>query len=382
MRTLVIKKRIEGRHTHYVHLPFGLIPTVNHLYTTNLCLAEIEYLQSLIASNLSPISTLVCNNIEPWCDTRRFTLDLISPADFIRRCEFRFAEDGSSGYGSVHEFPGITRHTYPAVKLIELVIANLRDEEAGKQRNVLRELQDAENDRDELQSEVMAQFFTEQTTRLMEEWNDLDATIVNKYSPFEHYSNLVKLEIGFCYAWTPAMWRVRFGALIKRSPALTSLVLSGWDQLGKIDKVGNQSSTIQPIRIDAEEAISECFESMSQLTRLKLIDFSVGPGLIKCAKHMAKSIRHLDIVFTKRFLRHFTEASDTWLLLGPLKEFILDTFSQQNHIKRSATIHLHSDLLTELKKNPFFIEEPLLESIKVALKDTKVKVDLLEYIPN
>jgi hypothetical protein len=261
------------------------------------------------------------------------------------------------------------------------VISNIRDEQAAYQREILGNLEGIENDRVEINNDIQMVLFERQKNREMRKWDHYETELIKKYQFLSSLNFLERFEFGYCYAWTPAMWRECFGKAIKASPFLSRLVLNGWDQLGKLEKAGSQSSTIQPIRIDAEDAIAECFEFMNHLTRLKLIDFSIGTGLLKSSTFISKSIQRLDIVFTKSFLRHFTEVADIWLLLGPLKEFVLDTFSKQSDIKRTVTIRLHPDLMIELKRHPFFIEEPLLESIQIAVQDPNVKVDLLEYIP-
>ncbi len=380
IRTLVVSKPIESRHTHHRPLPFSTPPNLQELYTKNLCLSEIKFLTEIYDTANMPLTTLVCTDIETWCDYERFDYEMFFPTHALRRVEFRFIQDG--GFGSVHGNSCLRKsHQELPTKIRHLVISNIRDEQAAYQREILGNLEGIENDRVEINNDIQMVLFERQKNREMRKWDHYETELIKKYQFLSSLNFLERFEFGYCYAWTPAMWRECFGKAIKASPFLSRLVLNGWDQLGKLEKAGSQSSTIQPIRIDAEDAIAECFEFMNHLTRLKLIDFSIGTGLLKSSTFISKSIQRLDIVFTKSFLRHFTEVADIWLLLGPLKEFVLDTFSKQSDIKRTVTIRLHPDLMIELKRHPFFIEEPLLESIQIAVQDPNVKVDLLEYIP-
>lgn len=352
---------------------------ITNLYTSNLCLAEIEYLSHQIVETKSELHSLVCRNIETWCDTRRFSSDMIQVHQYLCHVQFQFSQDGQSGFASIHNesILGEEHHLVkPSIKTFTLT--SVRDEELTEQRNILILMEEVENDLDEVYHQHEIDQIDQKKRVLLENWHNLERTLIDKYQFFASLNGLERLEFGFCYAWTPDMWRDCFGKVIIASPGLTHLSLHGWDQLGKLQKMGNRSSTMQPIRADAELAIAECFELMPNLTSLQLVDFSVGPGLFKGGKYISRSIQHLEFIFTRTLLRYFTEPADTWLLLGPIKEFILSAFSNISTKSRTATVRLHPDLLNEVQRNPFFIEEPILKSIQTSLKGTNVQVELVE----
>ncbi|KAI9483642.1 MAG: hypothetical protein EXX96DRAFT_606617 [Benjaminiella poitrasii] len=382
VRSLIVSKPTESRHAHLSPLPLNPLAHITCLQTSNLCLAEIKHLaQYIFSKSESGLHFLVCKNIETWCDTERFNFKLIQGHPHLRQVQFSFMEDGHSGFASIHNLlplsADITQTISPAIQTFTLV--NIRDAECFDQHNLLALLEEAENDRYEVYSQEEDTQYEEKINLLMEAWHDAERSLLRKYKVFSNLSSLKNFEFGFCYAWTPNVWRNVFGKALAQNPQLRRLTLHGWDQLAKLEKLGSKSSTIQPIRVDAESAIAECFESLPNLNSLKLVDFIIGPGLLRAAKHMSHSIQHLDIVFGKTLLRYINEPAGVWLLLGPLKEFIISTFSKRLPDKiRTITIHLHPILFDEVESVPFFSDTPLLKSIQESINDPNVQIKLIE----
>lgn len=359
---------------------------ITHLYTSNLCLAEIEYLSHQIVETKSKLDTLICKNIETWCNTRRFSSDMIQVHQHLRHVQFHFSQDGRSGFAPIHDKSKLIegqedKGESSTIKSFSLT--SIRDDELTEQREILIWMEEVENDSDEVYFQEEIEQVDQRKRMLMELWHQTEQILIKKYQFFASLHGLERLEFGFCYTWTPTIWRDKFKKVIEASPSLNRLSLHGWDQLGKLEKMGSRSSTMQPTRVNAEAAIAECFELMPNLSSLQLVDFSVGPGLLKGGKLISETIQHIDIIFTRTFLRYFTEPpTDVWLLLGPLTEFIVSAFSlvkSTTNATRTATIRLHPDLLNEVQRNPFFIEEPFLKSIQDSLQDTNVQVNLVHY---
>lgn len=377
VRWIVISKPIESRHAHLRPLPFHGLTHIEKLCTFNLCLAEIEYLSHQIVETKAELCSLVCTNIETWCDTRRFSADMIQVHQRLERVEFRFNEDGHSGFASIHNVSQL-KQDLPLVKLFSLT--SIRDDEMIEQRDILTSMETMENDRDEVYYQHEIDKIDQKRNLLLAFWHNLEKVLIEKYKFISDLSGLEKFEFGSCFSWTPEIWRECFGKVISKSPGLESLSLHGWDQLGKLAKMGSRSSTIQPIRADAEKAIAECFAMMPNLTRLQLVDFSIGSGLL--GNHVSKSIGHLEIEYTRTFPSFFIEPADIWLLVGPIKEFIASVFSCDCEKSRTVIIRLDPRLLKEIESSPFFIEEPFLESIQITLKDKNVNIKLLESKSN
>ncbi|KAG2235582.1 hypothetical protein BDF21DRAFT_396040 [Thamnidium elegans] len=377
VRTVTLSKPSETRHAHLRPLPFFSMTQIRNLYTSNLCLAEIEYLSQQIVATKSELNLLSCINIETWCDTKRFSSDLIQAHPYLNHVQFQFSQDGHSGFASIHNRAVLQLERWPpSIKVFSLT--SVRDSESIEQRNMLVTLADIENDRDEVYYQHEIEQIEQKKNIILQGWYYLEKALIDKYKFFSSLNGLERLEFGFCYAWTPDVWRHCFGKVIRASPDLYYLSLHGWDQLGKLTKMGGHSSTIQPIRADAEKAIHDCFEMIPHLTCLQLVDFSIGSGLFNIGNHLSKSIQHLEIEFTKTFARYFTESADLWLLIGPLKEFISSVFSTHMPIKRSVTIRLDSDLLNQVENSSFFAQEPFLQSIKLSLADKNVEIILLD----
>ncbi|KAI7905435.1 uncharacterized protein BX663DRAFT_467934 [Cokeromyces recurvatus] len=385
VRILIVSKSAESRHAHLRSFPLKVFSHITTLQTSNLCLAEIKHLfQHIFLRVESGLRFLICKNIETWCDTVRFDFELIKRHPHLQQVQFSFMEDGHSGFASIHNTLSLSTSMgtiKPVIRSFTLV--NIRDAEYFEQRNLLAIMEEVENDQEEIYAEQDLEQHEGKKNLLMEGWRDLEQSLVRKYSFFASLNHLEHLEFGFCYAWTPKIWRNILGKIFSQSPQLKSLTLYGWDQLGKLEKIGSKSSTIQPTRVAAESAIAECFELLPNLISLKLIDFSIGPGLLRAAKHIAHSLRHLDIVFGKNFLRHINEPAGVWLLLGPLKEFITYAFSKKlptigSSEEKTIRIYLHPILFDEVESAPFFSESPLLKSIQESINDPTVKIELIE----
>lgn len=294
-------------------------------------------------------------------------------------------ENGSSGFASIHNSASCAAikvaNGTPLSSMIRLFsLTSIRDSECLEQRDLLSLMEEIENNRDEVYSQQDIDAIEQKKSALLESWYELDRYLLLKYKTFSGLYDLRRLEYGFCYAWTPDVWRNCFGQIILASPSLNSLSLHGWDQLGKLEKVASKSSTIQPIRADAELAIAECFESLSELKHLKLVDFSIGPGLFGAGKSISSSLEYLEIIFSKSFIRYLTESGDVWLLIGPVKEFIVCACSSKNTtLKRRVDIRLHPDLIDIINHNEFFLEQPFLKSIQTSLEELNVEVKLFEY---
>lgn len=381
MKTLILSKPSESRHAHLRPLPFESLSHITHLETRNLCLAEIDFLCKQLQEAHAILLSIICKSIETWCDTRRFSFEIIRNHAQLQHVFFQFMEDGQSGFASFHSVPASTTSLFEnRPKYRTLTLTSIRDTESTEQRRLLSLMEEIENDRDEVYTQEDIDQVERKRDLLMEDWHHLEIPLLQKYAFFSNISHLEHLAFGTCYAWTPVIWRKVFQQVIISSPELTTLELHGWDQLGKLERAGCHSSTIQPVRADAEEAIAESFELMPQLTLLRLVDFSIGPGLLKAGKYISNSLQHLEVVFSKSFVRYFTEPADVWLLVGPLKEFILAAFpTLQNQKKtRTVNIYLHTDLIHEIKHNQYFKDEPLLESLQDNLKDVNVQVNLKE----
>lgn len=377
VRNVTLSKPSETRHAHLRPLPFFSMKQIRNLYTSNLCLAEIEYISQQIVRTKSELNLISCTNIETWCDTKRFSSDLIQVHPNLSYVQLQFCQDGHSGFASIHNRAVLQQEKWsPSIKVFSLT--SVRDSESIEQRNMLVSIADIEDERKELYYPQDIDQLEQKKNIIMQGWYYLERGLVDKYKFFATLNGLERLEFGFCFAWTPDVWRECFGKVVTASPDLSYLSLHGWDQLGKLTKMGGQSSTMQPIRVDAEKAIRECFEMIPRLTCLQLVDFSIGSGIFNAGNHLSKSIIHLEIEFTKTFARYFNEPADLWLLIGPLKEFICSVFSLNTSIKRSVTIRLDPDLLHQVESSPFFIEEPFLKSIQLSLKDKNVEIKLLD----
>lgn len=262
-----------------------------------------------------------------------------------------------------------------------LVLTSVRDGEDMDQHEVLEKMQIVETNMDEVFSQEQIQQVEQQKAGLLQIWDEVEQKLLKKYSYLTSIRHLEHLDFGFCYAWTPAMWR-NFRCLAERNPRLKYVGLHGWDQLGKLGKFASRSSTFQPIRADAESAMAECFEAMPNLTTLKLVDFAIGPGLFTAGRHIAKSIRHMDIVFSKYFLKYLSEQADIWHLMGPIKEFVQFSFAEKclQNDTSFCNILLHPDLMDRVNSSPFFKEESFVDLIQNAVEGRNVKLTLTEYI--
>lgn len=377
VKTLLISKPIESRHAHLTSLPFTLLPNVNSMYTFNLCLAEIEFLSQQFQETKAQLHTLVCDHIETWCDMKNFSLRMVENLSQLTRAEFKFAQDGRSGFASMHSRSYL--YESPPNKLKEFSVTCIHDEEVDEQLGLIHQLEHMERNREELYTQRDIDQANTKRVLVLRAWRHNNLELLNKYQFFYSLKNMKRFEFGFCYAWTSQMWRECFKSVIVASPHLMHLSLHGWSQLGKLVKTGVRSATVQPFRVDAEEAIAECFETMGELKSLKLVDFSVGPGLLRGANAISKSIQHLEIIFTKYFVKYIAEPADVWLLFGPMKEFILAAFSSQSTEKRTVIIHLQKELLYQINNSAIFSDEPLLPSIQAALQGDNVEIKLLEY---
>lgn len=369
VRLIFLSKPIESRHAHLRPLPFQHLTQIEQLYTSNLCLAEIDHVSQQLMTKVGKLRWLVCTNIETWCDARRFSADLIQKHEYLEHVEFDFKEDGHSGFAPIHTVSNL-KHEMTLVRLFKLT--SVRDEELLDQRNILTILENIEETRDEIYYPEDIEKHEQRIQLLLLTWDNIGNELNDKYRFMRSLSQLETLEFGFCFAWTSVVWRETFGTVMRHNGGLLHLSLHGWDQLGKLSKVGSRCSAMQPVRADAEAAISECFAMMPQLERLKLVDFSIGPGLL--GEHMPKSIQYLEIEYTRTFPSHFTEPADIWLLVGPIKDFVLNVFSGACNKKRKLVIRLDPSLDSEIKNNPFFKEEPFLESIQNELKDKNVEI--------
>ncbi|KAG2203588.1 hypothetical protein INT47_011682 [Mucor saturninus] len=369
VRSLYLSKPIESRHAHLRPLPFQHLTQIEHLHTSNLCLAEIDHVSQQLVTKSDKLGWLVCTEIETWCDSRRFSADLIQKHTYLERVQFEFKEDGHSGFAPIHTLSKLNGEL-TLVKSFRLT--SIRDEELLDQRNILTILENTEETRDELYHLADIERYDQGIQILLQSWDNISYELNHKYEFMKSLRLLERLHFGFCFAWTPLVWRETFGTVMQHNAGLSHLSLHGWDQLGKLSKVGHRCSVIQPVRADAEAAISECFAMMSQLEQLQLVDFSIGPGLL--GEHMPKSIQYLEIEYTRAFPSHFTEPSDIWLLVGPIKDFVAVVFSNACDKTRKLVIRLDPSLAAEVEINPFFKEEPFLESIQNELKDKNIEI--------
>lgn len=371
VRILVISKPMESRHAHLRPLPFSNLTHIEILRTSNLCLAEIAYLSHQIHQTETKLRWLECTEIETWCDLRRFSADLIHMHKNLEHVEFNFKEDGHSGFAPIHNM-SFDDGEIPLVKVYKLT--SIRDEELSDQRNMLTIMENIEDSRDEAYHQEELEKIDQKIQILLQTWENVGSELNYKYKFISNLSHLETLEFGFCFAWAPIVWRETFGSVIRHSPGLKTLSLHGWDQLGKLFKNGSRCSAIHPVRADAEAAIAECFAMMPQLERLKLVDFSIGPGLL--GNHLPKSILHLEIEYTRTFPSHFTEPADVWLLAGPIKDFVASIFSAPCDKRRTLVIRLDPSLSSEIKCNTFFKDDPFLESIQKELRGSDVDIQL------
>ncbi|OBZ87407.1 hypothetical protein A0J61_04547 [Choanephora cucurbitarum] len=382
VRTLMVAKPIESRHAHLRPLPFSGLTHVTHLYTFNLCLAEIEYVSQQLKS--TRMEELVCNHIETWCDMRRFSFDLIQCHPYLRHVQFRFMEDGHSGFASIHNSHRLSGEKQTELSLLpieSLQIVSIRDAECLEQRSLLVVMEEIENDRDEVYSQQDIDRLEHKQHILIESWHLLESALYQKYQFLSCLHQLKHLELGSCYAWAPKVWRYCFKKAIESSPQLKHLGLHGWDQIGRFEKMGSKSSAIEPIRADAESAILECFQSLKELASLELVDFSVGSGLLQAGPLLAPTIQHVRIAYSRSSIRYISEPADVWLLIGPLKEFLISLFSgTTQHKNRWIELQFHSDLIKQIQHNMFFSKEPFLDSLQASLKSQEnVHISLSEY---
>ncbi|CEP19476.1 hypothetical protein [Parasitella parasitica] len=376
VKHLYISKPIETRHGHPKSLPLNALTHVTHLETSNLCLAEIGHISQELKLITPDIISITCNNIETWCDTRQFSTNLFSAHPRLNKICFRFNEDGHSGFSSIHNVP---EEAIPVLNDIKsFVLTSVRDYEDVEQHDVLGKMQIVENNMDEVFSQEQILQVEQQKSSLLLVWSDIEQRLLKKYRYLASVKNLEHLDFGFCYAWTPAMWR-NFRSLAKSNPNLKYVGLHGWDQLGKF---ASRSSTFQPIRADAESAIAECFEAMPNLITLKLVDFAIGPGLFAAGRYIAKSICDIDIIFSKYFLKYLNEQADVWHLVGPIKEFLQCAFAVERlqGDTRTCSICLHPDLKDRVNISIFFKEESLVDMIQSAIKGKNVTVKLPKYL--
>ncbi|CAO3687542.1 unnamed protein product [Rhizopus stolonifer] len=363
---LKVSKPNKHRHAHFTPLPFENLSSVAHLETENLCLAEIEYL----SHQLNPkLLSIVCGNIETWCDTKRFCFDLVYVHPHLQTAYMDFAEDGNSGFAPMVELAKIAVNV-PDIK--KFALTSIRDGHNRVQKDIMNKIEKTENDVD--MHYIDPEFIREKREKLLRIWNELENAIVEKYIPLAKLKHLTHLAFGFCTSWTPKVWTECFLPLA--SSELRHLSLHGWDQLGKMGKFGCQSSTIQSIRFEAENAIADCFESMTNLQSLQLVDFSIGSGLLQASIKMDQIV-YLDIMFTDLYVKFFTGPFDVWLLTEPLEEFILNVFREKKADKRHVCIRLHPKLFTEIERSKPF-EEPFLLNIKNALQQANTS---LVFVP-
>ncbi|CEG72086.1 hypothetical protein RMATCC62417_07705 [Rhizopus microsporus] len=365
---LTVAKPNETRHAHFAPLPFEHLPSVTHLETRNLCLAEIAYLSHQL--NRQQLVSIICHRIETWCDTKRFCFQLIYEHPQLKQAHLDFAEDGNSGFASILE---LADNTDQAPHMHQFTLTSIRDGRSIEQKSIISRIEEIENDSDEEYYPDDPEVIDRKRHALLQAWQDLEDIIVKKYSPLTKLKYLTRLEFGFCNSWTSKVWLECFFPLT--SSRLQSLSLHGWDQLGKLGKIGCQSMTMQPIRLEAENAITTCLEAIPNLRYLQLVDFSIGLGLLKASSTALTSVDYLEIVFTKLFVRFFTEPADVWLLIGPLKEFVLNVFKEKKAKKRRVCICLHRQLVKEIEKNEFFKNESFFESMRECLEKNNVAVD-------
>lgn len=379
VKHLHISKPTETRHSHPKPLPLEALKHVTHLETSNLCLAEIGHLSQQLKLITSDMESITCKNIETWCDTRQFSTDLFSAHPHLHQVCFHFSEDGHSGFASIHNAPESVAPVLDDIKT--LVLTSVRDDEDMDQHDVLEKMQIVETNMDEVFSQEQMQQVEQQKAVLLQIWSDVEQKLLKKYAYLASIRNLEHLDFGFCYAWTPAMWR-SLGCLAECNPHLKYVGLHGWDQLGKLGKFASRSSTFQPIRADAESAMAECFEAMPNLTTLKLVDFAIGPGLFTAGRHIAKSICNIDVIFSKYFLKYLSEQADVWHLMGPIKEFVEFSFAEKCLQDNTSfcNIYLHPDLMDRVNNSLFFKQESLIDLIQNAVKGKNVKVKLTEYV--
>ncbi|KAI8637824.1 hypothetical protein BD408DRAFT_447312 [Parasitella parasitica] len=379
VKYLYISKPIETRHSHPKSLPLTALTHVTHLETSNLCLAEIVHLSQELKLISPDIESIKCSNIETWCDTRQFSTDIFSVYPRLNKICFHFNEDGHSGFSSTHNVPKVTAPVLNDIR--SFVLTSIRDDEDMEQHNVLEKMQIVENNMDEVFSQEHVQQVEQQKSSLLLVWNDIERKLLKKYEYIMSVKDLEYLDFGFCYAWTPAMWR-NFRSLAESSPNLKYLGLHGWDQLGKLRKCASGSSTFQPTRADAESAIAECFEALPNLITVKLVDFAIGPGLFMAGSCISKSIRNVDVIFSKFFLKYLNEQADIWHLVGPIKEFLQCVFAERRpqNDTRTCNIFLYPDLMDKVNRSMFFKDEPLIDMIQNAVRGKNVRVKLSEYL--
>jgi hypothetical protein len=139
-----------------------------------------------------------------------------------------------------------------------------------------------------------------------------------------------------------------------KASTIKELSLHGWDQLGKIGRFAGNSIIMEPIRIEAETAIMDCLCEMHQLKSLQLVDFSIGPGLIKAAHSLCGQIDDIDIIYSQSFSKYLTDPEDIWMIFGPLKDFLITLFPQPEKMKSNVTLHLHSSIVMALHNISWF----------------------------
>ncbi|KAI9249323.1 hypothetical protein BY458DRAFT_559969 [Sporodiniella umbellata] len=335
IKHIQVSKPEESRHAHLLPIDFSGLTAITALETHNLCLAEIQYLSYQFNSKLSSI---VCKNIETWCDTKRFCFDLIYMHSHLKTVDISFADNGNTGFASILE-KGSTTTKMPDIK--KFTLNSVRDSQTGDQRDIMKRIDEVENDMDMYY--IDPESIQIRLNNLLRTWDELELASIERYSPLAKLRNLSHLAFGSCYSWTSKVWLRCFLPLSTKH--LTHLSISGWDQLGKDGKIAPQNLTLQPIRSEAENAIAHCFGSMQRLKYFKLTDFAVGPGLLQASTRLTH-ITYLDIVFNDRYIK----LTNVWLLLESVRQFTLNVFREKRSFGRFVRISLHVSLTEETEK--------------------------------
>lgn len=354
VRYLIVSKPSESRHAHLRSLPIENMTHITHLYTYSLCLAEIEYLCSqIVKSSQSTLRSISCRDIETWCDTKRFTFEMIQQHEKIEHVLFQFRQDGHSGFASINTYSTVIQCSNPTPCINSFTVTSVRDEETIDQRNLMTLIEVTEGSQDECYSQQDLDELESKKNNLLEEWTTIESRLLKKYHYISLLDGLKHLEIGFCYSWTPQVWNKCLGKYAKAS-TIKELSLHGWDQLGKIGRFAGNSIIMEPIRIEAETAIMDCLCEMHQLKSLQLVDFSIGPGLIKAAHSLCGQIDDIDIIYSQSFSKYLTDPEDIWMIFGPLKDFLITLFPQPEKMKSNVTLHLHSSIVMALHNISWF----------------------------
>ncbi|KAI8366761.1 uncharacterized protein BYT42DRAFT_618268 [Radiomyces spectabilis] len=373
--TLVIRKSYETRHGHLSALPLQRIAKLSRLVTKNLCLYEILRILKQLGG-CQRLRALDWTNIETWCHSQQFTFDLFNDFDQLQHLRIRFQKDGANGFAPFCARTSIPR-TLPA-NLSDLCITCVRDLEHVEQRSILESLDSLYLRLNEIYNDDDMDDFRQRERDLIARWQDIEQALLIKYSYAASLPALQHFEIGFCYAWTAAVWR-QVLLTMAQNTSIFHLGLYGWDQLMRLQGTALRCSEMEQIRIEAEQSIAECFLEMApRLRYLELIDFSIGLGLLQTAHHLT-ALQHVHIRYSSSFKKNLRDSNDPYPITGPLIDFITILFCKNENAsireqRRNCSIIITVDgeLQNNWENDSCFFPKSLLGTIRSAIDDTVV----------